>query len=332
MQSIVKWGIVGTSPISEVMARAIQASKSSELVAIGSRDMEKGKKFANTFFIPKVYETYQKLLNDHNINAIYLGLPNHLHKDWIIRCAQAGKHVLCEKPFVISIAEANEVIETIKDTNVICMEALMYRSHPVIKKLQEIIQSKILGEVKLYNATYTAHIVDVANPIAGGSIRNLGCYLISLVRLLANAEPISISGIGRFNSATQNDNQASVILKFADNTIAVVSTADDIKMTSQFEVHGTNGYLKMLTNPWMPGDENKIVIYLHHHSNSIEINISADKPLYTYQIDVMNAKILKSENAELEGVTLSDSLGNTIVLETWLQQVKSASEITKLCA
>src|SRR3990167_4502758 len=219
LKTPIKWGILGTSYISEVMANAIQESQTSELVAIGSRSITTAKNFANKFSIPRFYNDYQKLINDNDIDAIYIGLPNHLHKEWIIRCAQAGKNVLCEKPFVISIEDAREVIAVIEKTNVFCMEALMYRCHPFTKKLQELIQSKIIGDIKLYNATYTANISDIANPTAGGSIRNLGCYPISLVRLLAKAEPIEICGSGRMSQKNETDNQASVILKFEDNSI-----------------------------------------------------------------------------------------------------------------
>lgn len=326
----IKWGILGTSFISEVMAQAIQESQTSELVAIGSRSIDKGKNFSNKFSIPKIYTDYQKLLNDPEIDAIYIGLPNHLHKEWMIRCAEAGKHSLCEKPFVISIDEAHKVISIVEKSKVFCMEALMYRCHPFIKKLREIIQEKMIGEVKLYNATYTAHIADVANPTAGGSIRNLGCYPISLVRILANAEPIEISGTGRLNPENGTDNQASVILKFADHSMAVVSTADDIKMTWQFDIYGTKGFIKVVTNPWLPSrDDNKLVIHLHNESTPIEINVSADKSLYTHQIDVTNTQIMKRDPKNFEGTTLLDSLGNTIVLETWLQQVKCVNKKIK---
>lgn len=321
--TLTRWGILGTSFISGVMAKAIHESQNSELVAIGSRSIETAKNFSDKFSIPNYYDDYQKLLENKNIDAIYIGLPNHLHKEWIIRAAEAGKHILCEKPFVISTQEAHEVIAVIKKLKVFCLEALMYRYHPFTKKLQEIIQDKIIGNVKLYNAVYTATISEIANPAAGGSIRNLGCYPVSLVRLLANAEPVEITGLGRMSSKNNTDNQASVILKFADESLAVISTADDIKMCWQFDVYGTKGHLKVISNPWLPDMENnKIQIYLNDQDMPQEITISAEKSLYTYQIDAMNS-LIKNENIEAP-VSLLDSLGNTIVLENWREQITSS--------
>lgn len=327
MKKLIKWGILGTSYISEVMAHAISESKTSQLYAIGSRSYTKAKTFADKFFIPVIYDNYQSLLNDKQIDAIYIGLPNHLHKEWVIRCAEAKKNILCEKPFVISINEAREAISVIQKNDVFCMEALMYRSHPFTQKLQEIIQSKIIGEVKLYTATYTANIADVANPTAGGSIRNLGCYPVSLVRLLANAEPVEIYGAGRMNLTHNTDNQASVILKFADDSMAAISTADDIKMAWQFDVYGTKGSLKVVTNPWLPScDNNKALIYLNDETTPIEINVKAEKSLYTYQIDLTNMQIMHNCLDNFKENTLRDSLGNTIVLESWLRQVKTKNK------
>jgi predicted dehydrogenase len=322
-QSPIKWGILGTSYISEIMASAIHESCTSQLVAIGSRSLSTARAFSNKFSIPKFYDDYQCLLNDPEIDVIYIGLPNHLHKEWILRSALSGKHILCEKPFVVSITDAQEVISFIKTSKVFCMEALMYRCHPFTKKLQELIQSKILGDIKLYNATYTANISEIANPVAGGSIRNLGCYPISLVRLLTNAEPTEICSMGRLSQKNHTDNQASVILKFEDNSMAVVSTADDIEMFWQFDIYGTSGSLKVITNPWKPDHQNKLLIFRNGESEPQELNITAEKSLYTYQIDIVSENIkYKKNKVENTGISLLDSLGNTIVIEKWLEQVK----------
>lgn len=320
MKTTINWGILGTSYISEIMANAIQESQTSRLIAIGSRSLTKANHFSNQFSIPKVYDDYQDLLDDKEIDTLYLGLPNHLHKEWIIRCANAGKHILCEKPFVTRVEEMKEVISILRKSNVFCMEALMYRYHPFIQKLQEIIQSQIIGDIKLYHAVYTAPIADIANQTAGGSIRNLGCYPVSLVRLLANSEPVKIQGAGRINPKNNNDNQASVILTFADESMAVISTADDIKMVWQFDVFGTKGSLKIVTNPWLPDrDHNKILIYLNDETMPLEINVTAEKSLYTYQIDAVNTQIMNKN--PFSEKTIMDSLGNTIVLENWLHSI-----------
>jgi len=320
MQKKIKWGILGTSYISEVMARAIEESSISELIAIGSRSFIKGKQFCNQFNISKHYEDYHLLLKDDEIDVVYIGLPNHLHKDWIIHAAKAGKHILCEKPFVLSIQEAQEVVSVLNETNILCMEALMYRCHPLTHKLKELIQTNVLGDIKLYNALYTANIADIANPISGGSIRNLGCYPISLIRLLTNAEPLHLYGSGRMNKQNTSDNQANGILKFANGIIAMVSTADDMDMHWQFDVYGTEGNLKMITNPWLPDRENKLILH-RHNQNPIEIQVAAEKSLYTYQIDTISSSILEHNNTVIDGVSLQDSLGNIAVLENWLQQI-----------
>ena len=320
---IIRWGILGTSFISEVMAKAIQSSASSLLVAVGSRSSDSANQFAQQFSIPQIYDDYQRLIDAQDIDAIYIGLPNHVHKEWIIRTAYAGKHILCEKPLVLNTEEAKEVISVLAETKVFCMEALMYRCHPFTQKMEEIIQSRILGDIKLYNALYTAPIAELANPIAGGSIRNLGCYPISLIRLLAKAEPVELVATGRLNQNNHNDSQASAILKFEDKAIAVVSTADDFEMVWQFDVYGTLGSLRAITNPWLPDEENnKCVVQLYEDKKELEFNIKAEKPLYTYQIDVVNSHIMKNSVQKQNVISLADSLGNIRVLEDWLKQIK----------
>ena len=319
----IRWAIAGTSFISEVMAKAIQSSDTGELIAISSRSISSATAFAEKFSIPHAYDDYQHLLNNPDIDAIYIGLPNYLHKACIIHAAQAGKHVLCEKPFVVNTKDADEVKTFVENANVLCMEALMYRYHPFIKKLKSLIDSGIIGEIKLYTATYTANIADVANPTDGGAILSLGCYPVSLVRLLANAEPTEIIGIGRCNAKNNNDHQASVILKFPNDAIATISTADDMAMRWQFDIHGTEGHLKIITNPWLPTENNQIVIQKNNDEQLIEMNICADKPLYTYQIDAMGNIITHNHSfLHHDEISLADSAENAAVLEAWLKQVK----------
>ena len=323
-QEYVNWGILGTSPISEKIARAILESGTSKLAAVGGHSLHKAKNFAETFSIDNYYDDYQALLDDDELDAIYIGLPNYLHAEWIIRCAKAGKHILCEKPFVTSIWEAHEAIAAVKTAKVFCMEALMYRCHPFTAKLREIIQNKVIGDIKLINATYMADIAKIANPVRGGCILNLGCYPVSLVRLLIGKEPVEITALN-IQDAKKQDRQASLLMKFDHEILAVVNTADHIGTYTQFNIFGTQGHLNVITNPWMPTRENnRIMIYRNDETIPFDVILNADKSLYTYEIDAVNQRILQLDNQKIiDIVSLEDSWGNMAVLEAWQNQANS---------
>lgn len=314
----IKWAILGTSYISEVLAKAIKQSKTGELIAVCSRSMKSAQAFSDKFSSVKSYDDINQLLLDDSIDAIYNGLPNHLHKETTILAAKAGKHVLCEKPFAHHAGAALEMIEAVKQADVFCMEAFMYRSHPLTAKLKALLTSKVIGEVRFYQAVYTADIVDIANQTAGGAIRNLGCYPVSLVRLLAK-EPVFMSASGRFrNNNKEQDSQASALLTFENGVQASITTADDMPFTWQFIACGTKGSLRVVTNPWLPiQDENIIEIYGPENSLRETVKVTADMPLYSYQIDVMAQCIYEPQLREKLGVSLVDSLNNIKVLDEW---------------
>jgi predicted dehydrogenase len=226
---------------------------------------------------------------------------------------------------VISVEEAQEVIAVAEAQTeakaLFCMEALMYRCHPLTRKLVQLVNEKVVGDIKLITATYTASIEKKANPKEGGAIRNLGCYPVSLVRLLAG-EPTEILGTGRVSETSGNDNQASVILKFANNVMAVVSTADDVEMTWKFNILGTEGSIDVISNPWKPEQgDNKIIITSHDSHEQSELIVSTDHPLYAYQIDVVGNYHLGNYPVDEMRISLADSLGNVRVVEEWRSQV-----------
>jgi len=325
MTKKVRWGIMGSSFISEVMAKAIDESVEGELIAIGSRSPSKLSSFAARFLVPKSYVNYQDMLNDGDIDAIYIGLPNYLHKEWTIRSAHAKKHILCEKPFVLTVSEAQEAFLAVAQNNVYCLEALMYRYHPLIKQLTKLVADKVIGDIKLFNASYSAPIAHLANPKAGGALRNLGCYPISLIRLLAGAEPIEIKAMGRFNPQTGNDNQTTILLKFANNVLATVSTTDDVGKFWHFEMIGEKGRIQVLSNPWQANiDDNIIVVTLNDKQIPQQIAVNATHSLYCYQINEMNNKILNGFSSAESSDSNQHSLGNIVVLESCWQQLASS--------
>lgn len=326
----VRWGILGTGSISGVMAKAIHEAKLGELVAVGGRSQDKAQAFAREFMVPTCHDSYEAVLADPNVDVVYIGLPNHLHKEWIMRCAEARKHILCEKPLVTNLEDAQAALAAAKKANVFCMEALMYRCHPLTAKLVELIKQKVIGEVCLLNASYVANIADVADPIDGGAIQNLGCYPVSLIRLLAGvahnrqtAEPSNVISLGEMDHSNKNVQRASAILHFPKRMLATVTVADDIKTQTHFSVIGTEGQLQVLTNPWMPTQQSKILVQ-RNDGTTEEMMVHAEQSLYVYQIDFVSQAILNGEtNAEAGGMSWLDTLGNVIVLDAWNKQVQA---------
>lgn len=324
-KDVIRWGILGTSFISEVMARALRESPTSKLVAVGSRTHLTAQSFASTFKIPKIYSDYNALLDDKDIDAVYIGLPNHLHKEWIIRAARAGKHILCEKPLVLTAADVEQIIPIIEQADVVCMEALMYLYHPFTQRLKELVDKKTIGDIKLYTATYSANIAEIANPVAGGSIRNLGCYPLSLIRFLEGKEPMEISAMGRLNSR-QIDTQACIIIKFDNQCMATVSTADDMDMFWQFDIYGSKGNIKLQSNPWLPTKENSLYVYPDNEKKPVECSISAYHSLYTYQIEELNKQISTNTIAHFNASAVHNSLGNALIIERWINELSTSEQ------
>ncbi|HEX9597610.1 MAG TPA: Gfo/Idh/MocA family oxidoreductase, partial [Anaerolineales bacterium] len=146
------WGILGTGKIAGTFARQLPGSQTSKLLGVASRNLESAARFAAAYAVPRPYDSYDALLADPEIDAVYISLPNHLHARWTVRCAEAGKHILCEKPLATNYAEAMTAVEAARANGVFLMEAFMYRCHPQTAKLVELVSSGAIGEVRLIQA------------------------------------------------------------------------------------------------------------------------------------------------------------------------------------
>ncbi|MDW8364718.1 MAG: Gfo/Idh/MocA family oxidoreductase, partial [Abditibacteriales bacterium] len=193
MNDKLNWGILGTGRIAQTFAKAVINSNTGKLVAVGSRTQEAAERFGEEFQVPRRYGSYEELLRDDVVQAVYISLPNHLHAEWTIKCAQAGKHVLCEKPLTVNFAQAMTVIEAARYHGVFLMEAFMYRCHPQTARLVELIKEGVIGEVRLIQVSFAYNLgpkyenIRLSNPCAGGGIMDVGCYTTSMARLIAGA-------------------------------------------------------------------------------------------------------------------------------------------------
>ena len=229
----VRWGVLGVANIAvHKVIPAMLASDAISVEAIASRSSEKAADAARSLGIPRAYGSYEDLLADERIEAVYIPLPNHLHHPWTIAAAEAGKHVLCEKPLALTAPEAHEMIEACDAAGVELMEAFMYRLHPMTAKLVELVRSKAAGELRMIRSSFGFNFAFdpkhrlLANDTAGGAILDLGCYPVSMARLLAGAaagepflDPTRVSGLAHF-CETGADDWASVALAFPGGVIA----------------------------------------------------------------------------------------------------------------
>jgi predicted dehydrogenase len=220
MAQKIRWGVLGAAKIATAkVIPAMQRGAWTEIAGIASRDLDKARRVAAALNIPKAYGSYEELLADPEIEAVYNPLPNHLHVPWSIRAAEAGKHVLCEKPIALSVAECRTLINARNRTGVKIGEAFMVRTHPQWIRAREIVRSGEIGDLRVIQAVFSYFNRDPANvrnvrEWGGGALMDIGCYPIQIARFLFEQEPVEV--LGRFDRDPEfgTDRLASAILEF----------------------------------------------------------------------------------------------------------------------
>jgi len=328
-----RWGILGTGRIAETLAKAIAESSTGTLVAIASRTAEAANRFADKYDIPRRHASYQRLLDDDEVDAVYIALPNQMHAEWAIKCARAGKHILCEKPLTTNLPQAMAVIEAVRYHDVFLMEAFMYRCHPQTAKLQQLIRAGAIGEVRLIQANFSYNMgpqydnIRLQNECAGGGIMDVGCYTASMSRLIAGAalgrdfaEPIEVKGCAHIGERSRVDEQATASLKFEGGIVANLACGCQVAVESVVRVWGSEGNI-VVPNPWFPGKEgNRILVKSAGRDEVEEIVIEAPASLYALEVDTVAAH-LATRQAPSPCMTWQDSLGNMRTLDLWRESV-----------
>lgn len=251
MMEKVRWGILSTANIARTeVIPAIKRADNAELVGIASRD-EKVYRIAKEFDIPKAFVSYEELLKDDDIDAVYIPLPNHLHKEWVEKAAHYGKHVLCEKPVALTVAETIDMINTCAKSNVKFMEAFMYQFHPQHERVRELISEGAIGEVKLFKSSHSFYLVNRVGDIrmdvemGGGSIYDIGCYSIHAARSILKAEPESIHGIAKKDSSKNVDTSAYIHMVMDNKVPVLIDCSFDMLDRNEYEVIGTKGKISV---------------------------------------------------------------------------------------
>ena len=330
-----RWGIIGSGLIANEFADGVQGSLTGELFAVASRRKETAEEFGEKFGIPRRYGSYQALLDDPQVQAVYVSTPHPMHAQWAIKAAEAGKHLLVEKPIGLNVAEAMAIIDTARAHDVFVMEAFMYRCHPQIARMVEIIRSGALGTIQFvraafaYRAGWEPNSRFLAQQLGGGGILDVGCYPVSIARLIAGAtqglpfaEPIEVKGCGHLGE-TGVDEYAIASLRFTGDMVAEVVTGIRLNMHDEntVQIFGSKGKL-MLSDPWIPSrwDRNPVPIDVTYHDTRKTERILVEAPfdLYSYEADMVGTHIAERQ---APAMSWDDTLGNMRVLDLWRAEV-----------
>jgi predicted dehydrogenase len=249
MNRNLRWGILGCARISRRgLIPGIRASKSGYLAALASRDPGTATAWAREFGIPGCYGTYQDLLGDPEIDAVYIPLPNELHRPWAIAAADAGKHVLCEKPLALDAAEAREMAGHCRSRGVLLMEAFMWRHQPRSLELRARVAAGAIGELRLIRSSFSFPIgeddwrLDPAR--GGGALWDVGCYGLNTARFFAGAEPETPRSLARFGP-TGVDMSLAASLRFSGDILASIDCSFEQPFRCSYELVGTKGVIEV---------------------------------------------------------------------------------------
>ena len=287
-----RWGLLGTARINRALIPAIRAASRSEVVAIASREGVRADAYAREWEIPTAHGSYEAMLADPEIDAIYLPLPNHLHAEWSMRAARAGKHVLCEKPLALTLAEVDAMAAAARDAHVVLAEAFMYRHHPQTPQVAALVAGGAVGSPRLVRGAFTFTLdrpgdVRLRPEWGGGSLWDVGCYPVSYAILLAGGAPERVTGAAHVG-ATGIDETFAGTLQFPSGVLAVFDCGFRAPFRTELEVVGDEGVL-VVEHPFKPGVREQLRIVRPHGVETIAVE---GEPLYVGEIQDFERAVL----------------------------------------
>ncbi len=322
----VRWGVLSTARIGvDKVVPGMQKGKFSEIIAIASRDVEKARQAAQRLGIPKAYGSYEELLADKEIEAVYNPLPNHLHVPLTLESLKAGKHVLCEKPIGMNLREVKSLQKSLKKyPQLKVMEAFMYRFHPQWEKIRGLIREGVIGELRHLHAVFTynnTNPIDIRNKadIGGGGLLDIGCYCISFSRFIYGSEPRRACGSIEIDPKFKTDRLTSGILEFEHGT-ASFTCATQASPSQHGEIFGSNGRIEIQFPFTPPLDQStNVVVYTGSGRNENRFD-GCDQ--YTLQGESFSQAVM---NDTAVPTPLEDAVANMKVIDAILKSSRERS-------
>jgi predicted dehydrogenase len=311
-----RWGLLGTGGIARKFARDL-AAQGIDVRSAASREAGRAARFASEMGLPQSHASYQALLDDPGIDVIYIALPNHLHAEWSIRAARAGKHILCEKPAALDEAECEAILHAADRAGVFFMEGFMYRCHPLWGLVRALIDDGRIGEVRgmhasfCYDMGFKPENIRQSRAAAGGALTDVGCYGLSFSRLIAGTEPSSCSAVSRIHPDLGVDEWTSAELVFPDGTQAKIECALREAKPYSAIIRGERGRIEIPV-PWHPPAEGAEVRLFPDGGEEETFRTGDGLPLFAREaLDVAE----NLERKQSPSMTWLDTLGQAKALE-----------------
>jgi predicted dehydrogenase len=298
------WGLLSTARINRSLIEPLRASARNRLVAVASRDAARAEAYAREHEIGRAHGSYEALLADPDVHVVYNPLPNSLHAEWTIKAAAAGKHVLCEKPLALTVAEVDAMAEAARRAGVVVAEAFMYRHHPQTLAVRDLVQSGRLGRVRYVRGSFSFSLsrpgdVRLDPALGGGALWDVGCYPVSYARFVLGREPVEVFGCADWN-ATGIDDTFTAELRFPDGVLAQADASFRLPFRTVMEIVGEDARL-LVPQPFKPGADAAPLLV---HGDTTEAVPVPAAPLYAGEVEDLADAVLLGRPPR---VTLQDS-------------------------
>jgi xylose dehydrogenase (NAD/NADP) len=321
-----RWGLLGTARINQAVIGPLRSSKNSQLMAVASRNRNNAERYADYNTIPRYFNNYESLINDKEIDVIYISLPNNLHCAWSIMAMEAGKHVLCEKPLSTSTNDADKIIEAAKRTGMVIAEAFMYRHHPQTLLVKKMTNEGALGNIQLISGSFCytntrQNNIRLDPELGGGSLWDVGCYPISYARFITGEEPFEVYG-NQIQGPTGVDVLFAGQLHFPSGVVAQFDCSFISPRKSCMEITGDRSRITINT-PYKPGLKTKIIVANDQQKKKLSV-LGAD--LYSGEIEDIEQAIIAGAPTR---ISLHESRANIKTIEALYLSAK-LSRLIKL--
>ncbi|MCS7060569.1 MAG: Gfo/Idh/MocA family oxidoreductase [Anaerolineae bacterium] len=319
-----RWGLLSTARINRALIPPLRMSSRNELLAVASRTQERAEAYAQEWHIPKAYGSYEALLADPEIDVVYVPLPNSMHEHWTIEAAKAGKHVLCEKPLAISVAEVDAIRAAAERAGVVVAEAFMYRHHPQTLQVKALVDAGAIGTVRLVRGSFSFSLnregdVRLDPALGGGALWDVGCYPVSYARYILGKEPIEVFG-RKVVGSSGVDETFTGHLRFPGEVYAQIDCSFRATFRTHIEIVGSDGAISV-PRPFKPGLQEHILITRGDEVERIPVQ---GQELYLGEVEDMADAVLLGKPPR---VSLADSRANVAALVALLESSEKGQPV-----